>query len=171
MEEKTILRTKIKSLRKTLDLEQKSKILVDKIKQTNLYKNSSNIMIFYPKKYEINLLNLLEDDKNFYLPRVNGENLEVCPYKINDELKKSNFEIFEPITKSIDPSILDLVIVPALAVDKNGNRLGYGCGYYDRFINNYSQYFKTITAIAEEFFYEKIPANKYDKPINIVITA
>lgn len=162
MEDKNSLRIKIKNMRKTMPLEEISIRIVKNIRNSKTYKNARNVMLFYPKKYEVNLLELLSDDKNFYLPRVNGQDLEVCLYKNGDELKKSEFGVLEPISKSISPSTLDLVIVPALAIDKNHNRLGYGGGFYDRFLSKYGKYFKTIVGIPKEFFFDRIPTRRLD---------
>ena len=99
-------------------------------------------MLFYPMTYEIDLRKLLNDDKKFYLPKVSGKNILACPYTEN--LIKSAFGIMEPETLPVNPNILDLVIVPCMMADKNGYRLGYGGGYYDRFLSEIDA--KTITA-------------------------
>ena len=96
-------------------------------------------MIFYPLKDEINLLGLLEgSDKKFYLPKIDGENLLCCPFDKNTELCESCFKTKEPTTNPIGKDLIDLVIVPALAVDKNNYRLGYGGGFFDRYLSAYS---------------------------------
>ena len=69
----------------------------------------------------------------------------------------------------INPEILDVIIVPALAADKNNNRLGYGKGFYDRFISKYSK-IHTITAIPKELLFDKLPVNNFDMKIDTVIT-
>ena len=72
MDNKTDLRLRAKSIRKTLDIARLSENASEKIRQTELYKNVKNVLIFYPMRYEINLLELLKDNKNFYLPKVCG---------------------------------------------------------------------------------------------------
>ncbi|MBQ7450370.1 5-formyltetrahydrofolate cyclo-ligase, partial [bacterium] len=62
------------------------------------------------------------------------------------------------------------IIVPALSVDKNHYRLGYGKGYYDRFLNNFSVLPKTLTPIFSELIIEKLPRESHDKKIDIIIT-
>lgn len=166
MNNKTDLRLYAKNIRKNLPLDEISKKAVEKICDNILYKNSKNIMLYYPTNFEINLLELLKDDKNFYLPRVNGVNLDVCSYKIGDELKKSDFGIFEPVCPSEIKDVLDLVIVPALLADCDNYRLGYGGGFYDRFI---CDDFKTITVLPKELCIEKLPVDEFDKKIDEVI--
>lgn len=168
MDNKTDLRIWAKSIRKTLAISDVSAVIAEKIRQNPLYKNAKNVMIFYPTKYELNLLTFLDDDKNFYLPKVNGENLFVCPFKKGDLLKISNFNINEPCSQPIEADILDLVIVPALAADNDCFRLGYGGGYFDRFLSKNE--IKSIVPLAKELLIEKLPVDVFDIPVDCVIT-
>ena len=134
MRSKQHLRKWVKEERKKLDLKLISQKLVDKLQYTDEYKQAKNILIYYPLKDEIDLLKLLEDKtKKFYLPRIEGNELLCCPYSCGDQLCKSSFKTKEPLTEPVNKKIIDLVVVPALAVDKNNYRLGYGGGFYDRF--------------------------------------
>ena len=101
MDKKTSLRLKAKEIRSSLDIDNISNILTEKIRHLDIYKYSKNVMIFYPLKNEINLLRLLDDDKNFFLPRMNGKTLECCPYKKGDSLNSVKFNIKEPKTECI----------------------------------------------------------------------
>ena len=126
-------------------------------------------MIFYPKVEEINLLNLLEDEsKNFYLPKIDGNNLLCCSYTKGDELCESCFKTKEPLTEGVNETILDLIIIPALAVDKNNYRLGYGGGYYDRFLKNL--HCTKCVCIPKDLLVESVFPEKHDIKIDIVIT-
>ena len=66
MDSKIDLRIRAKSIRKNLDMQSISASAAAKIRQLDFYKSAENILIFYPMKNEINLLELLNDDKNFY---------------------------------------------------------------------------------------------------------
>ena len=169
MEDKNYLRIKAKNLRKNLQMSIISDKLVLLIQQNLLYKNSQNVMLFYPFGHEVDLRNLLKDDKNFYLPRVNGKNLEVCPYSLGDELKISEYGIKEPVCESVSPECLDLVIVPALMCDEHGYRLGYGGGYYDRFLSS-NKSLKTIIPIPKELLIDKLPVDEHDVKSDCVIS-
>ena len=163
------LRKLVKEERKKLDIKTLSNKLVEKLKLTNEYKQAKNIMIFYPKGDEINLLSLLEDkSKNFFLPKIKGDNLLCCPYAQDDELYDSCFKTKEPSSEPVEKNIIDLVIVPALAVDKNNYRLGYGGGFYDRFLSDISA--KKIVCIQAEFVFETVYPKIYDIRIDKVIT-
>ncbi|MDE7336167.1 MAG: 5-formyltetrahydrofolate cyclo-ligase, partial [Muribaculaceae bacterium] len=74
--------------------------------------------------------------KQFFLPRVNGVNLELLPFD-QTRLHLGAFHIEEPTGNDIvDPSTIDLIIVPAVALDSRGNRLGRGKGFYDRLLRD-----------------------------------
>jgi len=169
MDNKTDLRIWAKSIRKTLDISSKSAAIASKIKAFDEYQAAKNVMLFYPKRFEINLLSLISDNKNFYLPRVCGDKLLVCPFKNGDELKISDFKVCEPCSEPIDPLNLDLVIVPALALDRNGYRLGYGGGFYDRFLSKYSV--KSLAVAPDELLLSSVFPEQFDVKTDFIITA
>lgn len=160
MTNKDDLRQKAKRIRETLDMENISESIVSNIRKTEVYNSAKRVMLFFPLKNEVDLRALLEDDKEFYLPRVNGEELEVCRYKKGDELVMSEFKVLEPITSPVSKSIIDLVLVPALCVDEHCNRLGYGKGYYDRFLKDYKK--MSIIVIPEELIFSDVCSEMHD---------
>ena len=165
---KSDLRTWAREKRKKQNINEISAKLVEELKKTKEYLESKNIMLFYPKEFEVDLLTLLEDkSKNFFLPKINDENLLCCPYGKDDELCISCFKTKEPLTEPIEESIIDLVIVPALAVDKNNYRLGYGGGFYDRFLSNLDC--TKVVCISKELVLETVLAEEHDVKIDIVI--
>lgn len=168
MDSKSDLRKKAKCIRKSLLIADKSTIAIKKIRENTLYIPAKNVLIYYPLRYELNLLALLDDEKNFYLPRVCGENLQICPFKKGDKLVTSSFNICEPCSNSINPRNLDLVVVPALMADKSGFRLGYGGGFYDRFLFE-NNTVKTILPIAKELIVEELPHEEFDIKIDEII--
>ena len=166
--DKKSLRIIAKDLRSRLDMEKISLQLVMSLKKSDEYIKSNNVMIYYPLKNEVNLLSLLDDrDKNFYLPRINGQELECCKYSNGDELCDSCFHTKEPVCKACAKSEIDLVIVPALGVDKNNYRLGYGGGFYDRFLKDYKG--KTVVCIPRELVFKTVYPEKHDIKINKII--
>lgn len=165
MEDKIDLRIQAKYIRKQLDISKLSSCAVKLVRENETYLQAKNVMLYYPTKYEIDLLALLDDDKNFYLPKVSGKDLLVCPFKRNEKVVLSSLKIKEPCSLPSNPEILDLIIVPALMIDKNGYRLGYGGGFYDRFLNKYSGT-KTLTVIPDKLFTDNLPREKFDRKID-----
>lgn len=142
--------------------------LILKLIETNEYKQAKNIMIFYPMKNEVNLLELLNDSsKTFFLPKIDGKNLLCCEYKNGDELCESCFKTLEPLTKSVNKNQIDLVIVPALCCDKSNYRLGYGGGFYDRFLEDFKG--KTVVCLPKELVVENIYPEEFDIPVDLVV--
>ena len=163
------LRKWAKEERKKLNIKELSSVLVKKLCSSDEYIQAKNIMLFYPLEYEINLLEILKDDtKNFYLPKIDGENLLCCPYKEGEELCDSCFKTKEPLTSPVEESIIDLLVVPALAVDKNNYRLGYGGGFYDRFLSAEPNH-PTLALCYDFQIRENLPTEEFDIPVDTVI--
>lgn len=142
--------------------------LILKLIETNEYKQAKNIMIFYPMKNEVNLLELLKDSsKTFFLPKIDGKNLLCCEYKNGDELCESCFKTLEPKTEGVNKNQIDLVIVPALCCDKSNYRLGYGGGFYDRFLKDFKG--KTVVCLPKELVVENIYPEEFDIPVDLVV--
>lgn len=107
--------------------------------------------------------------KQFFLPRVNGVNLDILPYD-RSTLKYGSFQIEEPQgdeTVSIDE--IDMVVVPAVAYDRQGNRVGRGKGFYDRLLGSCKA---TKVGVGYDFqiIEEGIDADPHDVKMDIVIT-
>lgn len=164
------LRNNAKHLRKTLDIKSISEKIVENISALETYQKAKHVMIFYPIGHEVNLLALLNDNKQFYLPKVDGDQLLVCPYNKKDKLLVSDFKTHEPMTDPINPDILDIIFVPALVVDKHFNRIGYGGGFYDRFLSKNAHKATKIVAIPSALIVDKIPEENFDEKINMVIS-
>ncbi len=143
-------------------------LLCQKLQQTKEYKQAKNIMIFYPLEGEVSLLSLLKDEtKQFYLPKIEGENLLCCSFKEGEELCESCFKTLEPLTEACDKNLIDLVIVPALCCDRQNYRLGYGGGFYDRFLKDYTG--KTAVCIPKELIVETVFPEYHDIKSDLVI--
>jgi len=163
------LRNKAKNIRKNLPIKEISSNIVNRIKNSDLYSVSDNIMLFYPLKNEIDLLELLNDKtKKFYLPRVNQSELEVCPYKRGDNLEKSVQGVMEPLSQAVNKNILNLIFTPALYADKNGYRIGYGGGYYDRFLKDVTAV--KVIVIPDVLYIDKLPSDDFDIRCDYIYT-
>ena len=130
---------------------------------------------YYPYNHEVNVMPLLEKfEKSNYiisLPKI-GKNssMNFFVWSTNDPLNINEYGIPEPITnRMIFP---DVLLVPLVAYDKNCNRVGYGGGFYDRYIKR-TKKIKNILTIGLAFSYQKvkkIPIEKNDIKIDFIIT-
>ena len=137
--------------------------------------NLKNVGCYYPSNYEIDdldILNLLEK-KNFKvsLPIIKKDNqMNFYSWSRNDPLKINKFGIPEPVSSKI--LYPDILLVPLVAYDSSLNRLGYGGGYYDRYIEKLDK-IKKVIKIGLAFSFQKIssiPTNQYDKRLDFIIT-
>lgn len=106
--------------------------------------------------------------KKFFLPRVNGVNLEILPYE-ESRLELGAFHIEEPTgNDTVSPDMLELIVVPAVAYDRRGNRLGRGKGFYDRLL---AETRATKVGVGFEFqILDSVPTEEHDVPMDIVIS-
>lgn len=108
--------------------------------------------------------------KRFYLPRVNGVNLDILPYD-EQSLALGSFHIEEPTgndTASVDD--MEIVVVPAIAYDRRGNRVGRGKGYYDRLLATTKALKIGVGYDFQLIDDDEIPAEPHDVRVDIVIT-
>ena len=168
---KNQLRQKAKLIRKQLDVKILSKQVINHLLNSDVYKNSKNILCYHSIGSEVCTHELFNDKtKNWYLPRINGDVLDVCTY--SDELVcKNNFKVLEPETETInDLSFIDLIIIPCVCADKNGYRLGYGKGYYDKLLSLFGKTTKKVILTYSDLFFESVFPEEFDEKANIVIT-
>ena len=169
------IRSKIINLRKK-NFNKNLHINLDKF--FSFLKTKTNLKSFggyYPSNFEIDdleILNLL-DKKNYRisLPKIKKNNqMNFFKWSNNDPLKINKFGIPEPISKKI--IYPDILLIPLVAFDNNTNRLGYGGGFYDRYINKIEE-IKKVIKIGLAFSYQevkRVPINQYDKKLDFIIT-
>ena len=173
---KSELRRKIIKLRNKNSYK-KFKIYPNKIYQFFKKKkiNFKNVGGYYPYNQEIDdldILNFLSSKRvNISLPIIRQNNqMDFFEWTNKDPLKINKYGIAEPtLGKKIYP---DVIFVPLVAYDDDLNRLGYGGGFYDRYLEKISK-IKKIFKIGLGFSYQeikKIPINKYDKKLDLIVS-
>ena len=168
---KKTLATRKRKHQKFDEINYKSIIKIIKKKKIN------NIIIggYYPYNYEVNAIKILEkfEKLNFLitLPKIKKNfQMDFYNWSTKDPLKINKYGIPEPISsKKIYP---DVIFVPLVAYDNDLNRLGYGGGFYDRYLKKITK-IKKILKIGLAFSYQelkKIPINKHDMKLDLIIT-
>ncbi len=141
------------------------------VEHTAVFQSAKRILVYHSLPDElstIDFINKWEQRKQLFLPRVNGESLELLPYRCAS-LHTGAFRIEEPDGTDIaDPYTMELIIVPAVALDRKGNRLGRGKGFYDRLLSRTEA--ATIGVAYDFQLVDKIPVEPHDTPLDIVIT-
>lgn len=145
----------------------KSAKLIKTIMKQRWFKDAKTIGLYHPIKNEVNLLGLLDaEDKRFALPRVKGQTLEFIQYQAGNPLQLSELNILEPVTGDDLSHQLDVLFIPALAIDKKGNRVGFGKGYFDRFFKRHRPAF--IVGVIYDFQeYNRIKPDEDDMPVDL----
>ena len=168
---KNILKVREKNNKRNIQIRFSQLIKILKIEKIN----KKTIGGYYPVNFEIDDLELLKKfEKNAFnisLPVIK-KNFQMDFYKwtFSDPLKINKYGIPEPIIKKI--VYPDILLVPLVAFDKNLNRLGYGGGYYDRYIEKLSKK-KNIIKIGLALSFQKInkvPTNVYDQKLDYIVT-
>lgn len=144
------------------------------------FKNSKNIMLYISFNNEVDTHPLatwcLANGKTVIAPYCLQNQRKIIPFEINNltnDLTKSTFGVMEPKHNILKQAIMcdiDLIIVPGVIFDIHGNRIGFGAGYYDRFLSNKT---KTTTIIGIAYDYQiidSVPTDKYDIPMDFIIT-
>ena len=183
--DKKALRKEILTKRSILDAvekEEKDRKILDRFYDSNYYREAKNIFIYISYDSEINTKGIikkaLRDNKKIYVPRTEFKTRLMDAVEITslNNLIESEYGILEPSVEEphIDPNEIDLIVVPGVAFDRNGGRMGYGAGFYDRYFKkiNEDNMKKVIKlALAYDFqILEKIPMNEQDVPVNYIIT-
>ncbi len=178
MHQKTQLRKKFLKLRNKKYSDINKEFFSPLLKLIRLrFKNKKiKIALYYPSNFELNVLKLLEFDNifvhDFLLPVINNNNsMKFYPWKKNDILFINQFGLLEP-TKTL-AKVPDLMIIPMLAFDKDKFRLGYGKGFYDRYLKKHLKRFKNILTVGVAFSFQKhhkLPINKNDIKLDFILT-
>lgn len=161
--------------RKTLlserERESAAESVFSRLEKTAAFLMADHILMYHSLPDELSTIKFLDKWhrlKRFYLPRVNGVNLDILPYD-KSRLRLGSFHIEEPDgdnTISIDD--IDLVIVPAVAYDRRGNRVGRGKGFYDRLLESCRA---TMIGVGYDFqLIDEIDTDPHDVAVDIVIT-
>lgn len=146
-EDKTHIRDRIKNLRNNMSSDecmQKSELICRRFCELDEYKSADNICIYISKGNEVNTRIIVDqtwkDEKNVYVPKVYGKLMHFIRITGYDELIKGNFGILEPESDEYDDDGMEgLMVMPGVAFDEDRNRIGFGGGYYDRYLADHSR--------------------------------
>lgn len=164
-------------------LEQQNKKAMDeaifnKIVKLKEYNEAESIFIFISFGSEVDthriINHALERGKRVAVPRINKAKkaMELKVIKSLDNLKPALYGILEPgeEAEDIEPDELGLIIMPGVAFDLSGGRIGYGGGYYDRFLNEAKETTPRVALAYELQIVDILPLEPFDKKIHGLIT-
>ncbi|WNS74297.1 5-formyltetrahydrofolate cyclo-ligase [Bacillus sp. DTU_2020_1000418_1_SI_GHA_SEK_038] len=180
MEDKKKLRKeimeKLSMINKPL-YEQLSYKIANHLYQDKYWQEAETVGITISKQPEVDTYQIIrrawEEGKRIVIPKCLPKTREMvfrtlCRF---DQLESVYYGLLEPIeseTNEVSPDDIDLIIVPGLAFTEKGYRLGFGGGYYDRFLTKYNGY--TLSLAFQDQIMEKLPVEGHDIPVSKIIT-
>lgn len=167
------IRNKIKMLRNSYsndELKKKSLNITNAFYKTYSFLNI--FLLYYPIDNEVNTLPLIsrlfDDGKKIFLPAVCGKEMIFKQFEGFCKLSTGKFGILEPVGQELN-ILPDIICIPGVAFDRQCNRIGYGGGYYDRYLSVERTTIKT--AFAYDFqIIDRIETESFDKPVDEIFT-
>ena len=172
--DKRQLRKQLLCTRESLGLEDwktKSDRLCHNLKNAPLFRHAQTILAYCSHRQEPDLSALWGERDSWGLPRAIGKSLSWHIWKPSEPLQKGKYGIFEPHPDlpTLPPQDVDLILVPAVGCDRQGYRLGYGGGYYDRLLSSEDwQHIPTIGIIFNFAWLEQLPVDDWDIPLTAI---
>lgn len=180
---KQALRKSVLGARSNQESEQvaeKSRYIVERVLQMPAFQNAKTIMVYVDFRKEVETGSLIEQGlslgKRMVIPVCDANTVQLTPSEIQDypgDLCPGTWGILEPkdgCLQPVDPSEIDIILVPGVAFDSQGNRLGYGAGYYDRFLARVRPDALKIALAFDLQIVENACPSDHDMPMDYVVT-
>lgn len=152
------------------DCQMYSQQILDQLAKMTCFREAKTVLLYYPIQNEVDVLPLVKKykhEKTLLFPVSHRYGMTVHPYAGNKNMHRGKFGIPEPTTPAYEGEI-DLVIVPAVAFDAKGHRLGRGGGYYDRFIKKLAH--AVLVGVGYDFqLVDEVPAARHDQRVHRII--
>jgi len=158
-------------------VEEKSGLIEEKLLVLQEFTKSEKAMLYFSVGNEVKTKGIieraLEEGKKVFLPVTDFGARKIEPVQISslEELKKNKQGLFEPIgSKTIKASELNLIVVPGVAFDRQGNRIGTGKGFYDNMLRRVSRKVSLVGLCFEENLEERLPVESHDIKMDLIVT-
>jgi len=149
-----------------------SEMIHQNLMQITSFTNSQNIACYFPIGSEVDthdiMLDILQQNKNLLLPRIVNDNLEFYIVENLEKLEKGSFEIMEPKDSCKKAKKIDCILIPTVGISKLGYRLGYGRGYYDKFLSLTDTVKISLTYSKQ--IVKSIPSDLHDIKMDWIVT-
>ncbi|GFH42302.1 5-formyltetrahydrofolate cyclo-ligase [Lactococcus hodotermopsidis] len=170
MKKKAEIRKKMKISLNSFDLQEKQRqttLILDQFLTSEVYRNSEIIAAFMPMPFEFDMTRVLADQtKQIVIPKTLPNRQMIFTDFDENDLVMTDFGVKEALSNvAVTP---DLIIVPGLAWSHDGYRVGFGGGYYDRYLANFKGI--TVSLVYNFQMVDKMPVDAYDIPIKNIFT-
>ena len=147
-----------------------SEQVLQQLEQMHCFRDAKAVLLYYPVQNELDVLPLVKKykrEKTLLFPVSHRRGMTVHPYAGNEQMHRGKFGIPEPTTPAYEGKI-DLIVVPGVAFDAKGRRLGRGGGYYDRFIKK--QTHAVLVGVGYDFqLVDEVPTARHDQRVHRII--
>lgn len=179
--DKTTLRNKVKEALSTMSdntYHSQSLAIVKKVLQEPYIIEANTIGVTISNKPEVDTFLLIEElwrlGKKVAVPKCHPKTREMSFYAIDSfaQLETVYMHLREPIPERcefVDANEMDVILVPGVVFDRYGYRIGYGGGYYDRYVLNYKKG-KLLSMLFDEQIIDRVPTEEHDCPVDIIVT-
>jgi 5-formyltetrahydrofolate cyclo-ligase len=178
--DKEDLRQRMRARRRGIDPRARARraaLLAEAVRANPAYAGAACVMAFVGVRDEPDttpmLTAVLADGKRLALPRTGRGEMHAVEVTASTALEPSQFGIPEPPAglPVLEPAVVGVVIVPGLAFDRDGYRVGYGGGFYDRYLALLPVGTPTIGVCFAEQMVDRVPREPFDLPVTIVLSA
>ena len=149
-----------------------SRKIQKRLKKIKEFRDAQKIGAYYPIGNEVQtneiIQELLSSGKDVFLPKTVGKEMEFRKIRDFASLEKGNFDIMEPKDSCEKDNELDILLVPTVGIAVDGVRLGYGHGFYDKFLAQHKTV--TVSLVMEKQIVKKIPISEHDVPIDWIVS-
>ncbi len=176
--DKTQLRRQIREMKRQMtenQIETASARLGELFAKTEQYRQAKTIYGYLPYNQEVRTTHMLEralrEGKRVAVPKVYGDEMKFIYLTDFSDLEENSWGIPEPVSDGpVASDTTALVLMPGLAFTKNGDRMGYGGGFYDKFLASESNH-PTVALCYAFQLVDEIPTDDYDIPVDLVLWA
>lgn len=147
------------------------RLLIDNLRVSSIYQKATKIALYMAFDFEFATDLLIEvaqkDQKSLFIPKTYPHGKMIFVAYDPDQLQKTAFGLMEPIAnQAVEKSTLDLIVVPGLGFRPDGYRLGFGGGYYDRYLSDYKGETVSLIYPCQQVNFE---VDSYDIPVRKVL--
>lgn len=147
-----------------------SEQVLQQLEQMHCFRDAKAVLLYYPVQNELDVLPLVKKykrEKTLLFPVSHRRGMTVHPYAGNEQMHRGKFGIPEPTTPAYEGKI-DLIVVPGVAFDAKGRRLGRGGGFYDRFIKKLTH--TVLVGVGYDFqLVDEVPAARHDQRVHRIV--
>lgn len=161
-------------------VKEKSLAIHQRLIEMRAWKDASHMMTYLDFRNEVETVSLIQSffqqGKHAYIPVTNPKDYTLTVSELKDleqDLRVANFGLLEPKKEALrptDPKKLDLVIVPGVAFDRDGHRIGFGAGYYDRFLPQLRKDTVLLSLVYDFQLIPKVPREPHDISVDWILT-